>query len=81
MSPNLANLLLSATIAHLMVIVLGILIARCIKRRYFTALHSIPGPLMASLTRGWRVKEVYFGHVEKTELKLHEVYGMNQPCS
>lgn len=76
-SLSLIELLLPASIGRLTVIVLGILIARCIKRRYFTALSSIPGPFAASVTRGWRVKEVYYGHVERTELKLHELYGMD----
>ncbi|KEF53868.1 uncharacterized protein A1O9_10270 [Exophiala aquamarina CBS 119918] len=51
------------------------LLARCIKRRYFSKLYSIPGPFTASITRAWRVREVYNGHVEKTEIELHKKYG------
>lgn len=80
MSPHLPDLLLSVSIGNLTVIVLAGLIVRYIKRCYFTALFDIPGPFAASVTRGWRVKEVYYGRVEKTELELHELPGMNPDC-
>lgn len=54
----------------------GMLTIRSIKRRYFSALSAIPGPFTASITRAWRLKEVYYGHVEKTELGLHKTHGM-----
>ena len=56
--------------------VLVVLLARSVQRRYMSSLYSIPGPFIASVTRAWRVKEVYCGHVEKTELELHGKYGM-----
>lgn len=69
------DLLVSKNPGYLIALVFGLLIVRSIKRRYFSALSSIPGPFAASLTRAWRIKEVYYGHVEETELKLHEEHG------
>lgn len=70
------DLLLSTKPGYLVVFVFIVLIVRSIKRRYFSALYAIPGPFAASITRAWRLKEVYYGHVEETELKLHELHGM-----
>lgn len=71
------DLLSSIGLGYLVALCFGILIVRSVKRRYLSALHTIPGPFAASITRAWRIKEVYYGHVEKTELNLHELHGMN----
>lgn len=55
------------------------LVVRFVSRRYLSTLSSIPGPFVASFTRAWRIKEVYFGQVEKVELRLHEAYGILLP--
>ncbi len=77
LSPSLqhaSHLVISAVEVSALVFV-TLFILRPIKRRYFSALYSIPGPFWASITRAWRVKEVYNGGMEKTELELHRQYG------
>ncbi|KEF58699.1 uncharacterized protein A1O9_06625 [Exophiala aquamarina CBS 119918] len=74
-SSNSMNLISLEGLGYLLALLFSILTVRSIKRRYFSALYAIPGPFTASITRAWRLKEVYYGHVEKTELKLHEVHG------
>ncbi|KAJ9641295.1 hypothetical protein H2204_002973 [Knufia peltigerae] len=69
------DLLSSTSLRYLIVLFVGSLIVRSIKRRYLTALRTVPGPFAASVTRAWRIKEVYYGHIEQTELKLHELHG------
>ena len=73
----LMDLLGSRNPGLLVLIVVVVLFVRSIKRRYFSTLSSIPGPFIASFTRTWRIKEVYSGHVEETELRLHQVHGRN----
>jgi hypothetical protein len=70
------NLFFPGSLTYLFAFLLGTLVVRSIARRYFSALASVPGPFTASITRAWRIKEVYSGHVEETELRLHEVHGM-----
>jgi hypothetical protein len=82
-TPNLnAKLLEQLSLGNLLylpALVFVFLIVRSIKRRYFNGLNSIPGPWLASITRAWRVKEVYAGHTERTELELHRKYGEQEP--
>lgn len=73
---NPMDLLSSTSLRYLIALFVGSLIVRSIKRRYLTALRTVPGPFAASVTRAWRIKEVYYGHIEQTELKLHELHGM-----
>lgn len=68
--------LLYPSLSHLVIFLFSIVIVRSFSRRHFSALSSIPGPFTASISRAWRIKEVYLGHVEETELKLHETHGM-----
>ena len=73
---NVTDLFFRDSLTYLLAFLLSTLVVRLIARRYFSALASVPGPFIASITRAWRIKEVYFGHVEETELRLHEVHGM-----
>jgi hypothetical protein len=73
---NATDLLFSGGLMYLLAFLLGTLVVRSIARRYFSALATVPGPFTASITRAWRIKEVYAGNVEETELRLHEVHGM-----
>lgn len=74
-TPNFMGLFSLGSLGYLVALFAGMIIIRSIKRRYCSALSSIPGPFTASITRAWRLKEVYYGHVEKTELGLHETHG------
>ncbi|PMD27974.1 cytochrome P450 [Hyaloscypha hepaticicola] len=44
-------------------------------RALSTPLRGIPGPFLARFTRFWKLKEIYKGHFEKTNVKLHRKYG------
>ncbi|OQV05157.1 hypothetical protein CLAIMM_09941 isoform 1 [Cladophialophora immunda] len=81
-SPNLNAKLLEqlswGNWVYLPVAVFVFFIVRSIKRRYFNGLTSIPGPWLASVTRAWRVNEVFAGHTERTELELHRKYSPNE---
>jgi hypothetical protein len=51
------------------------LIGRLTYRLFLSPLSKIPGPPLAAVSRFWRLKEAYCGHVEKTELELHRKFG------
>ncbi|KIW12773.1 hypothetical protein PV08_07960 [Exophiala spinifera] len=72
---NVNDLFFPGNLTYVLAFFLGALAVRSVARRYFSPLASVPGPFTASITRAWRVKEVYFGHVEETELRLHDVHG------
>jgi hypothetical protein len=38
-------------------------------------LRDVPGPLIARFTRLWYLLEIYRGHYEQTNIKLHNKYG------
>ena len=50
-------------------------------RALSTSLRGIPGPFLARFTRFWKLKEIYKGHFEKTNVKLHRKYGTSCPKS
>ncbi|KAL2840339.1 cytochrome P450 [Aspergillus pseudodeflectus] len=43
--------------------------------RFFHPLRSIPGPLLASVSRLWIVRQAATGHLEQTQRALHCKYG------
>lgn len=60
----------------LVALLVGLLILCSTRRRFFSGLYTIPGLRCASISRAWRIREFYNGHVEETELVLHEKYGV-----
>lgn len=50
-------------------------ILNLLRRRYASPLRHIPGPFLASMTRAWKVKELWAGHMETTQRELHRKYG------
>jgi hypothetical protein len=43
--------------------------------RYFHPLRSIPGPFLASISRGWVVLKTATGDMEHTQRALHNKHG------
>ena len=41
-------------------------------------LRSVPGPFWARFTRLWYLNEVAKGHFEKTDIRLHKKYGLEE---
>lgn len=60
---------------HTLLAFLLLLILRYLIRRYWNGLSSIPGPFWASISRLWRMKEVYNGKMWLVEEELHRKYG------
>ncbi|PMD33301.1 cytochrome P450 family protein [Hyaloscypha variabilis F] len=44
-------------------------------RALSSPLRGIPGPFLARFTRFWKLREIYKGSFEKTNIKLHQKYG------
>ncbi|KAI0169008.1 cytochrome P450 [Hypoxylon sp. FL1284] len=56
-------------------ITISVVVAWLVKNRYHNGLNKYPGPLLASLTDGWRFWDVYGQRPELTHQKLHAKYG------
>ncbi|KAB5545499.1 cytochrome P450 oxidoreductase [Coniochaeta sp. 2T2.1] len=41
----------------------------------FSPLRKVPGPFLARFTKLWKLREIYRGHFEKTNIELHARYG------
>ncbi|KAF2234093.1 cytochrome P450 [Viridothelium virens] len=61
--------------AYFVYVVLGLIVVRGLYRRYASPLRHIPGPFIASCTRGWKFWHVYRGHVETNFIELHRKFG------
>ena len=48
-------------------------------RALSSSLRGIPGPFLARFTRFWKLREIYKGSFEKTDIKLHQKYGKFYP--
>ncbi|KEF56776.1 uncharacterized protein A1O9_06966 [Exophiala aquamarina CBS 119918] len=70
---EIANLA-PATVS-LVILVLLVAVAFRIWRALVTPLRDLPGPVFASFTRLWYLKNVWRGDFEKVNVKLHERYG------
>ncbi|KAM0426442.1 hypothetical protein ACHAPT_008133 [Fusarium lateritium] len=51
------------------------ILIRCICKRYFSPLRHFPGPVLASVSRLWRVWSVWTGKNEEHYLAAHKKYG------
>ncbi|KAI1336932.1 cytochrome P450 [Xylariaceae sp. FL0016] len=52
-----------------------VFLAIVIRRRYFSSISHIPGPVLASITRLWHVREVLRGKQNYKLVELHDKYG------
>lgn len=68
-------LALSWAFRHWYLLLPILLIARSIKRRYFSPLSKYPGPFFASITRLWKVISTARGHTEHDHIAVHRRYG------
>ena len=55
-------------------------IGRLLYKRYASSLRSVPGPFTASFTRLWKLRQMYKGDMEKTNIALHRKYGISLYC-
>jgi hypothetical protein len=55
-------------------------IGRLLYKSYASPLRSVPGPFTASFTRLWKLRQMYKGDMEKTNIALHRKYGITLYC-
>ncbi|KAK8007096.1 hypothetical protein PG989_001086 [Apiospora arundinis] len=56
-------------------LLLGLLVTVFIWRAYLSPIADVPGPIWASVTRLWHMKEIYDGKQNLKILKLHDKHG------
>jgi Cytochrome P450 len=61
--------------SHLFLLLTTLFILRLLYKRYATPLRNIPGPFIASFTRLWKLRQMYKGDMELTNIALHRKYG------
>jgi hypothetical protein len=59
-----------ALVAYLLVV--------AVRRRYFSSISDIPGPLFASFSVLWEVWSILGGHIEFKSIALHEKFGASK---
>ena len=67
--------LLSAVPGQWKEIILVILLARIVYRRYLHPLHRVPGPFLASISRGWLLSLALSGRQHLLLMEAHRKYG------
>ncbi|EXJ71095.1 uncharacterized protein A1O5_06088 [Cladophialophora psammophila CBS 110553] len=60
---------------HFLLVLLLLLVARGLYKRYNSPLSTWPGPLLASCSRVWKFWVTYKGHSEHDYMDLHRKYG------
>jgi len=61
--------------SHPFLVLTALFIARLLYKRYASPLRNVPGPFAASFTRLWKLRQMYKGDMEKTNIALHRKYG------
>jgi hypothetical protein len=69
---------LLAIMAILFLSFIGCCLAWVVYARRFHSLAKYPGPFLASITRLWLVIDVARGNSDKTQRRLHRIYGLNE---
>lgn len=62
--------------AHPVLAFVILFIGRLVYKRYASPLRDVPGPFIASFTRLWKLRQIYRGDMEKTNIALHRKYGI-----
>jgi hypothetical protein len=57
-------------------ILVGVVVARVLFRRYATSIKDIPGPFWGSFSSLWVVYQLWKGHLEAETINLHKKHGM-----
>lgn len=65
----------SFLLAHPLLILFSLFVARPLYKRYASPLRQYPGPFIASCTRLWKVWSTWTGHTEQHHIALHKKYG------
>lgn len=61
--------------ANFLFVALAAIVGRGLFKKYASPLRTIPGPLLASCSRLWKVWSTYSGHTELDHIALHKKYG------
>jgi hypothetical protein len=61
--------------AHPFVTLVLLFVVRILWKRYGSDLRDVPGPFTASLTRLWKLRQMYRGDMEQSDIALHRKYG------
>lgn len=72
---SLVVLALAFLRANLFLIAIAALVGRAVLKKFASPLRAIPGPLLASCSRSWKVWSTYSGHTELDHIALHKKYG------
>ena len=56
---------------YVVVLLLGLLVAKLLINKYGGSLNSIPGPPLAGFTNLWRVFNTIFSNATETQIRLH----------
>jgi hypothetical protein len=72
--PGLLLEVLDAVKSRWLVTITVLFVGRLLLKRY-GSLRDIPGPFTASFTRLWKLRQMYKGDFEKTNIALHKKYG------
>jgi hypothetical protein len=64
--------------SHTFLVLIVLLLVRILYKRYASPLRSVPGPFTASFTRLWKLRQMYKGDMEKTNIALHRKYGISK---
>jgi hypothetical protein len=67
--------LLHTVKSHPFLVLAVFLILRLLFKRYASPLRNVSGPFTASFTRLWKLRQMYKGDMEQTNIDLHRKYG------
>lgn len=70
----LTGKIISHVVPSLLTILL-LYISRIIYIAFFSPASGIPGPMLARFTRIWELNALRKGDFERTNVKLHKIYG------
>lgn len=62
-----------------LVLIATFIVLTVVHRRFFSPISSIPGPLLASITRLWHLRQVASGKQNLKLIEQHEKHGMRTP--
>ncbi|KAK4652086.1 hypothetical protein QC762_000080 [Podospora pseudocomata] len=72
---NLLHTITTFLTAHYLLLTLSFLFLRALVKRYASPLRKYPGPVLASISRLWKVKSVASGRTHLEHIDLHRKYG------
>lgn len=72
---SLVVLVLAFLKANLLLVAFAGIVGRAAFKKFASPLRNVPGPLLASCSRLWKVLSTHSGHTELDHIALHKKYG------